>query len=181
MKITENEVLGLKSKHQVILFCKQNLYSVQFYKQLIQFLKCKDTALQTKVSWLFSCLVKMDKKGIQKLFPMIVEQVYLNQTDSINRNLLSCIKHLEIEKKETAYLFDICQKLVLSANTALAVKVNSLYVMLDILSIYPDFYNEFEQILQIVEESEACSINAAIKNCRTKMIKNQKINIYKKA
>jgi len=171
MNITENEVLGLKSKLQVALLCKQNLYSVQFYEQLVQFLKSKNAALQTKVSWLFSCLVKMDKKGIQKLFPMIVEHIYLNQSDSINRNLLSCIKHLEIEKNEAVYLFDTCKNLVLSVNTALAVKTNSLYVMLDILSIYPDFYNEFEQILQIIEELEACSINAAIKNCRIKMNK----------
>jgi predicted component of type VI protein secretion system len=169
MKITESEVLGIKSKQQLLFFCKQNLHNTHFIEHLVQYLNSNNSAIQIKVSWLFSCLVKIDKQSVQNQFTNIVHLVYFGQLDTINRNLLSCIKQLQIEKKEAIYLFDTCQKLSLSVDSALAVKVNSLYVMLDILSIYPDFYNEFEQILQILEESEASSIKAAIKNCRIKL------------
>jgi hypothetical protein len=171
MIITESEVLGIKSKQQLLFFCKQNLHNTHFIGQLVQFLNSNISALQIKVSWILTCLVKLDKKSVQNQFSTIVQLIYLGQKDAINRNLLSCIKQLQIEKENVINLYDACQKLSLSVETALAVKVNSLYVMLDILSIYPDFYHEFEQILLILDESEACSLKAAIKNCRIKMSK----------
>lgn len=165
MKKIENEVLAIKSKLQIEAFCFKIIRNEIPLSQLVNLLNTDNSKLKITTAWIFSCLVKLDATILQPYYKQIVTYVYLGQLDAVNRNLLSTLNLLKPQKGKAAIqLFDSCKQLLLNAHSPLAVQVNAMYVMFNILTVFQEFYHEYIQILEIIKESEACSIQAALKH-----------------
>lgn len=178
MNSIESEIRSIRSKMQIDQFCLKFIRSELPIKNLIQLLQSQDNKLKTTIAWILSSFVKIDSTRLQGHFNQIASYVHVNQIDAVNRNLLSCINLLKpIKGKPTIQLFDTCKTMAMNRHSALAVRVNAMYVMLDILFLYPAFYNEFSQILDFVKESEACSIQAALKHIHKTINKYQIRNL----
>lgn len=174
----EVEIRSIRSKLQIDQFCLKLIRSEVSIKDLIHLLQSQDLKLKTTIAWILSTYAKLDSARLQNHFKQIASYVQVNQIEAVNRNLLGCINLLKPTKgKVTIQLFDTCKTLALNRLSPLAVRVNAMYVMLDILFLYPAFYNEFSQILYFVKESEACSIQAALKHIHKTINKYQIRNL----
>ncbi len=174
MKLLENEIIAIKSKQQINWFCIKIDCSEVSIKQLVNLLDASNVQLKSNVAWILHTYAKQNHLALHSFYIQIAKHVNQQEAIAVNRNLLGCLYLLQpIKAKTTIQLYDICNAMVLNLSSPLAVRVNALYVMLTIIRRYPDFYFEFIQTLEIVEESEACSIQAALKHIHKTINKHQ--------
>jgi hypothetical protein len=128
------------------------IHDVGYLDGLVLLVTGENLVLAKKAIWVLRVVSESAPSLLQPLALKIAEWVATSNTDSICRDALSCLLHLDWDEEVESLLLDRCYVLCSVEWTAVAVKYNALKVLCRIVKKYPDLQPEFlERMSELYE------------------------------
>lgn len=122
-----------------------------------------------RAAWPISYCVIANPPLIRKHFSRLVENLHKPGIhDSVKRNTVRLLQHIEIPKKFHGEIMDICFRYISSPDESVAVKAFSLSILQNLSKSYPEIRNEIKLIIEERWEHET----AAFKSRARKFLKS---------
>lgn len=128
----------------------------QYLDGLFHLVEADNPVLARKSVWVLRAVSEEAPQVLQPLSFRISSWVVNSDCDSIIRDAMSCLLHLEWNDEIESMLLDRCYALCSAEWTAVAVKYNALKVLCRIVKKYPDLQPEFiERMTELYEVNPA--------------------------
>jgi len=122
-----------------------------------------------RAAWPISYCVIDHPSFIEKHFSKLVKNLHKPGIhDSIKRNTVRLLQHVEIPRKFHGELMDICFRYISSPDEPVAIKAFSLTILQNLSKLYPEIKNEVKLIIEERWEQET----AAFKSRARKFLKS---------
>lgn len=149
-------------------------YIVDFVKDkeecindLVQFTFNEKEPVNSRASWVLIHLSDLEKKLILPYINFFVENINLERSDAVKRNILRILSAYNIDKNSHSFMTDLCFEILISVKEKVAAKVHAMQILYNLSEIYSDLKPELQLVLQ--EEIKHNSI--AFENRAKKIIK----------
>jgi hypothetical protein len=117
-----------------------------------------------RAAWPISYCVIAHPPFISKHFSKLVKNLHKpGLHDSIKRNTVRLLQHIEIPKKFHGDIMDICFKYISTPDEAVAIKAFSLTILQNLSMQYPEIKNEIRLIIEERWEYETAAFKARAK------------------
>ena len=117
-----------------------------------------------RAAWPLSYCVIAHPQFISKHFSKLVKNLHKpGLHDSIKRNTVRLLQHIEIPKKFHGDIMDICFKYISSPDEAVAIKAFSLTILQNLSMQYPEIKNEIRLVIEEKWEYETAAFKARAK------------------
>jgi len=122
-----------------------------------------------RAAWPLSYCVIANPAFITKHFSRLVKNLHRSGIhDSVKRNTVRLLQHIEIPKKFHGEIMDICFRYISSPHEPVAIKAFSLSILQNLSQQYPEIRNEIKLIIEERWEHET----AAFKSRARKFLKS---------
>ena len=117
-----------------------------------------------RAAWPLSYCVINHPGFISKHFTKLVKNLHRPKLhDSIKRNTVRLLQHIDIPQKFHGEIMDICFKYISSLDEAVAIKAFSLTILQNLAKQYPEIKNEVKLIIEERWEYETAAFKARAK------------------
>ncbi|HET9825257.1 MAG TPA: hypothetical protein VFP87_07985 [Chitinophagaceae bacterium] len=139
-------------------------HSQKKFDELFNLFLVSEYRINQRAAWPLSYCVISHPHFISKHFPKLVKNLHRPGIhDSVKRNTLRLLQHIEIPKKFHGEIMDICFRYLSSPDEPVAIKAFSLTVLHHLSKPYPEIRNEIRLIIEERWEHETAAFHSKAK------------------
>lgn len=154
------------SLKKVKKFLKENDNNPFLAKELTQLVLDKDPLISMRASWTLQHLCFAKPKLIYPQIPKLIKFLHRNNNHTgAMRNVIRIFQEIDIPGKYCSEVFDLCLRFIKNVALPHAVRVFSVYVLVNICKKYPELKHEVELIIyELKNYPQPPSMEACIRN-----------------
>lgn len=115
-------------------------------------------------SWIWTHLAKDLPEFAQKYYPNLVDILFETKNETILRNVLAGIVHLQKTDYKEGEFIDLLIQFLLEKNHKVALHVYALYVLTDFIKKYPELKQEVSLVADLLMENPTPALKVAYRN-----------------
>lgn len=141
-------ILEEHSKRQSIKIADWIGNNEKRFNQLIDLFFNGDEVVVQRSAWVLSHTADKYPVMVQKNLPKLVEKLNgINLHDAVKRNIVRILQFLPAPKRLHAQIMNVCFNYLSDPNQTIAVRCNSMTVLLNLSKQYPEIKNELRLII----------------------------------
>jgi hypothetical protein len=157
-------ILEEHSKAQCTKIVKWVSRSQKRFDELFNLFLNDEDIVKQRAAWPISYIVIAHPELIQKHFGKLIKNLRKpNLHDSVKRNSVRFLQHIDIPERFHGDVMDICFNYISSPSEAVAIKCFSLTVLKNLSEKYPDIKNELKLIIEERWNQETAAFRARAK------------------
>ncbi|HET7818610.1 MAG TPA: hypothetical protein VFL70_04840 [Bacteroidia bacterium] len=117
------------------------------FKQIIDIIYKEHPPLPQRASWVLSAVNAKYPKLLVPHLGLFVDTISQFKVDGIKRNMISVLAKHDIPEQLQGKLIDTCFKFMLSPTETVAVKVEAMQCIANLLPVYPDLITELKAVI----------------------------------
>lgn len=134
------------------------------YKKLIKLITEEETyPIPEYASWILSHFCKTDTSIIQSYYNTIVDTLFKIKNQSVRRNLINVIDHLELTNYRESELIDLLISFINDFENKVAVQVYSIQVLTKFVKKYPELKPEIVEVIELNSENKSPAYSASMR------------------
>jgi hypothetical protein len=138
--------------------------SQQRFDELFNLFLNSEYRINQRAAWPLSYCVIDHPEFIAKHFSKMVKNLHKPGIhDSVKRNTVRLLQHMDIPKKFHGEIMDICFHYVSSSNEPVAIKAFSLTILHNLSKQYPEITNEIKLVIEERWEHETAAFHSRAK------------------
>ena len=138
--------------------------SQQRFDELLNLFLHSEYRINQRAAWPLSYCVIDHPQFISKHFSKLVKNLHKPGIhDSVKRNTVRLLQHIEIPKKFHGEIMDICFRYLSSPDEPVAIKAFSLAILHNLSKQYPEIKNEIKLIIEERWEHETAAFHSRAK------------------
>jgi len=124
-------------------------HSQERFDELFNLFLNSEYRINQRAAWPLSYCVIDHPKFIARHFSKLVKNLHKPGIhDSIKRNTVRLLQHIDIPKRFHGEIMDLCFNYVSSPHEAVAIKAFSLSILQNLSAFYPDIRNEIKMVIE---------------------------------
>lgn len=124
-------------------------HSQKRFDELFYLFLNSEYRINQRAAWPLSYCVIDHPEFISRHFSKLVKNLHKPGIhDSIKRNTMRLLQHVEIPKRFHGEIMDLCFQYISSTREAVAVKAFSLSILQNLSAFYPDIKNEIKMVIE---------------------------------
>ena len=127
--------------------------------------------LKEYASWIFVHLCKSQAQDIQPYYNAFVDILFESDNQSVLRNVLNVIKHLEKNDYRESEFIDLMIGFIQNSKNKVALHVYSMYVLIHFILKYPELKSEIIKVIELNSEGKSPAYYAGFRHF-SKSLKN---------
>ncbi|MDX2361847.1 MAG: hypothetical protein QNK23_13645 [Crocinitomicaceae bacterium] len=141
-------------------------------KKLVQIITNQEPyPLEEYASWILVHLCKTQQAQVQPYYNDIVDAAFLSENQSVMRNTINIIYHLDITEYRESDFIDLLIGFIQSYQNKVAVQVYSMFVLINFIKKHPELKPEIMEIIDLHADGKS----AAYASARRKFIKKMRV------
>lgn len=157
--------LVLEIRTSKILFKEYQEYfrsNPKEYKNLIELIIEEEAyPIPEYASWILSHLCKIDASVVQLFYNTIVDKLFITKNQSVKRNLINVLDHLELGYYRESELIDLLLSFLNDFENKVAVQVYSIQVLTKFVAKYPELKSEVAEVVELNSENKSPAYSAS--------------------
>lgn len=134
------------------------------YKNLIELINIKEAyPIPEYASWILVHLCKSDVSRVQPFDKTIIDQLFVTENQSVRRNLINVIDHLDVIDYKESELIDLLISFIQDFDNKVAVQVYSMQVLTKFVKKYPELKSEIEEVIHLNSENKSPAYGAGMR------------------
>lgn len=123
-----------------------------------------DYKLAAKASWILTKVCDFSNQTLNTHAGILVDFLVKAKHQPVLRSLCRVLASLDIPESKQGILFEFSYQIALSPKNDVAVRVYSLRILKNIVTIYPELQFEFNQLLELLKADRNPSLKACLRN-----------------
>ena len=119
-------------------------------------------------SWIWIHLAKGNLKLVQKYYNRLVDILFNTSNQSVLRNTLATLNHIEIESYKESELIELLFGFLENKKNKVALHVHSIYLLEKFIKKYPELSNELVLYVNLLSENASPALTVAIRKFKNK-------------
>lgn len=157
-----DKVLEIREGRNFEEFQKYFRENPKAYKKLIELiLKEEAYPVPEYASWILTHLCKTDAPNLQPFYAKIVDRLFINENQTVRRNLINVVDHLEITNYRESELIDLLISYINDFENKVAVQVYSIQVLTKFIKKYPELKSEVAEVIELNSENKSPAYSAS--------------------
>jgi hypothetical protein len=115
-------------------------------------------------SWFLSHLVKAHPQDFQRYYADFVDVLFRTEDQTVLRNVMVCLVHLEFETYRASEFIDHVLSFVKNPSHKVALQVYSIYVLISAAKLFPELVEEFRQTIDFHAQNKSAAYHVAQRN-----------------
>jgi len=136
------------SKQQVLVIARQGANDEAFFTELMDAIRSGERTPAMKAAWILGAITDIDqtfsKKNSKEIFQLLKEA----QIGGVERELMKVLMDVSLDEDTRGKFIDHSFRLLMKADSDVAVKYNAIKVIERSLKIYPELKSEFIDVLE---------------------------------
>ncbi len=114
-------------------------------------------------SWLLCHLVKKDKQLVEIYKSQLIESLFNSENNSFLRNIMNVLNELTFNEADHSKLLDRCIHFIQDSNYKVALKVYSIYYLINYIKVYPELKEELIAIIDFQANTKSAAYKVAVR------------------
>ncbi len=155
-------------------YFKKNPSEVEELVTLVE--EMAEYPLQEYASWILVHICKSQKELVAPFYSRCIEILFVNENQSVRRNILNVIQHLKISTYRESEFIDLLISFIQNFENKVATQVYSMHLLALFTLKYPEIKTEIIEIIQLHAEKKTPAYGAGFRGYlkSTKKIKDLK-------
>lgn len=119
--------------------------------------------LQEYASWILVHICKSQKELVIPFYSRCIEILFVNENQSVRRNILNVIQHLGISDFRESEFIDLLISFIQNFENKVATQVYSMYILGLFTLKYPEIKSEIIEIIQLHSENKTPAYGAGFR------------------
>ena len=132
--------LGVRDAESIAAECVK---SKKNFQSIIEIVREGETTPTMKASWVLAKAVEIKPELVQEFSAELLQLLLDEKQSNVQRELIKVVMPLKLSDEEEGRFLDLCFRLVMKADSDIAVKYNGLLVIEKSLKKYPDLTDEY--------------------------------------
>ena len=168
----KERVLGIRSGTSFDTFQKYFLENPKQIEALVDILINENSyPLPEYASWIIVHLSKSQKTELIQFQNKLIDFLFINQNESVRRNVLNIQKHLGITLYKESEFIDLLISYIQNYEEKVAVQVYSMQLLVSFVKKYPELKTELLEIIELNSEKKTPAYYSAQRHFVKKTIK----------
>jgi hypothetical protein len=157
-------ILGEHSKANCTKIVNWVGHSQKRFDELFKLFLKSEYRINQRAAWPLSYCVIDHPAFIPKHFSTLIKNLHKPGIhDSVKRNTVRLLQHIDIPKKFQGDIMDICFRYISSPDEPVAIKAFSLSILQNLSKLYPEIKNEVRLIIEERWEHESAAFRSRAK------------------
>jgi len=114
-------------------------------------------------SWLLCHLVKKDKQLVEAYKTQLIDLLFISQNNSFLRNIMNVLNELSFNEADNSKLLDRCIHFIQDSSYKVALKVYSIYYLINYVKVYPELKDELIAVIDFQSNTKSAAYKVAVR------------------